>query len=151
MIRAIALFGRMVLGCLVLSLMLSVPACGAQPNESTQTDPIRIENVCVSRLPGYTYQVVSVVDFWLVHASKANAEAFTVYVGNNPDLRGGNAKYKARALIDGSRNQLFQLGPPQEGQVLGVPKSTLLHYFHLLLKQNDSDYSRIVRSVRFCQ
>jgi len=151
MIRHLEKMRRIASSAIAIAMALSASACNAQPIESAHPDPIKVENVCVSRLPGYSYSVAPVADFWLVHASKANAEVFTVYIGNNPDLQGGNAKYKARALIDGSRDQVIQLGPPQDGHVLGVPRSTALRYFHLLLSRNEMDYPVIAGSVHFCE
>lgn len=151
MIRQIKKPGRWARIILESAIVLLASACNAQPIESARIDPIRVENVCVSRITGYDYSVARVVDFWLVHASRANAEVFSVYVGNNPDLRGDNAKYKARTLINGSRDQVIRLGPPQDGHMLGVPRSTALSYFHLLVDPHKKDYSVIVGSIRFCK
>jgi len=138
---------RAFLAALVLSICTVTPVWAA---EMTAVPVIIVKNVCIARLPGYKYSVNTVVDFQLVRAYKSGKKAFTVYVGNSPDLKGPNNQYGARSFIDASKNQYIQLGGSQQGHVLGVPKTIYQKYFHLMASNKNSDYSHIVESVRFC-
>lgn len=111
---------------------------------------LRIENVCITKLPGYTYDVSHVVDFKLVHVLKDSKEAFLIYVGFQPQLKGSNIKYGGRELLISLRNRIIRLAPPQDGEILGIPSDLDQRLFHIVVHPTQPDYQTIVTSVVFC-
>lgn len=111
---------------------------------------LKVKTVCIQRLAEYHYSVSRVVDFTVAHAFRVKKEVFTLYVGNNPELKGSNVRYLARDFIDSPKVQYVQLEEPQTGQILGVPRSPNSEYFHLIVDSSEVQYSKMVDSVRFC-
>lgn len=144
------LLGNAIWKVIVLMLVSWCSVSVAHSADQNGASNLVVKNVCLSRLPGYKYSVSNVVDFQLVRAYKKGRKAFTVYVGNNPDLKGPNNRYSARSFIDALKTQYVRLDPPQQGQILGVPTSMYQKYFHVMVSPSNSDYTRIVESVRFC-
>jgi hypothetical protein len=134
-------------GVFLASIVLVASVRG---DELTKKSTLKVKTVCIERLAGYQYSVSRVVDFTLVHAARAKREVFTLYVGNNPELKGSNVRYLARDFVDSSKIQYVQLEEPQAGQILGVPRSVNSEYFHLMVDSSEVQYSKIVDSVRFC-
>ena len=131
---------------LALTLLLTSASSAAEPEH----DVLRIENICIMKLPGVEYTRRSVADFTIVTAKEKRKILFTLYVGTNPDMRGPNAGYLSREKYDTGRYQRVKLTSPQKGEILGIPKTKYENYYHLMVSTREPRYASIVNAVDFC-